>query len=63
MDECATQCTDATTQVCTNTVGSFTCTCAAGYEQASAGAACTGDYSVTYKCYEIRIYNKRNTKL
>ena len=36
-------------QICTNTIGSFTCSCQVGYS--IIGFACNGKYNYTYKMY------------
>ena len=43
VDECATDngvCGDTATTVCTNSIGSFSCSCASGYEGSAPN--CTG---------------------
>ena len=48
IDECATgadSCDSAANEVCSNTVGSFTCICDSGYARDSADT-CKGDYSI-----------------
>lgn len=41
IDECAEN-TDGCAQLCTNTVGSFTCGCRTGYDLSSDGRTCQG---------------------
>ena len=42
IDECSDR-TDGCSQICTNTVGSFTCGCNTGFQLNSDGATCNGE--------------------
>ena len=42
-DECSDE-TDDCSQICTNTVGGFTCDCNTGFVLDSDGATCNGEY-------------------
>ena len=44
INECAED-TDGCAQLCTNTIGSYTCSCRSGYRLAIDGRWCTGEYS------------------
>ena len=46
IDECA-EGTDGCAQNCSNTIGSYTCSCGSGYRLASDGHSCNGKYSTS----------------
>ena len=49
VDECATN-NGGCAQTCTNTVGSFVCSCQSGYTLASNGLTCDGELTVLSTC-------------
>ena len=49
VDECATN-NGGCAQTCTNTVGSFVCSCQSGYTLASNGLTCDGELLVLSTC-------------
>ena len=49
VDECATD-NGGCAQTCTNTVGSFVCSCQSGYTLASNGLTCDGELLVLSTC-------------
>ena len=56
IDECSDG-TDSCDQTCTNTLGSYICTCGTGYRLADDGQTCNGNLSVKYPCSAILVHN------
>ena len=54
VDECATQSPCHHNATCTNTLGSYTCTCNEGYS--GDGMNCTGKYKHNYECKSLFIF-------
>ena len=60
VNECEDRFSSGCAQECTNTVGSFECSCNSSYELASDGFLCKGE---TIDHYANRPYNSRSTKI
>ena len=56
IDECSSS---PCGHICTNTAGSFVCTCREGYLLDSDGSTCTGMYSGMYYIHAFTIYSSR----
>ena len=56
VNECADGFSSGCGQVCTNTVGSFECSCNAGYELASDGFLCKGEIVDNFCNLAVHIY-------